>query len=38
MAIVVDAGKRALAEENHLAGRETKVVVLLIEWVKETSK
>ena len=38
MAVVVDAGKRALAEEDDLAGRETEVVVLLIEWVKDTSE
>ena len=38
VAVVVDAGKRALAEEDDLAGRETEVVVLLIEWVKETSE
>lgn len=35
MAVVVDARKRALAEEDHLAGREAEVVVLLKEWMKE---
>ena len=38
MAVVVDAGERALAEEDDLVRRKTEVVVLLIEWVKETSE
>ena len=38
VAVVVDAGERALAEEDDLVRRETEVVVLLIEWVKETSE
>ena len=35
MTVVVDAGKRALTEEDDLVRRETEVVVLFIEWVKD---
>lgn len=35
MTVVVDAGKRALTEEDDLVRWETEVVVLFIEWVKD---